>query len=418
MKGKIYKYGSILSGNSFIAISNILISIIMARYYGLEYLGEFTLVQTVYIILGVLSKPFTWQSIIKFSKNTNLKFNIMRSMIIELCYLLFFVFFLILLHELNFEVIDKITYISLFYNNFPTLLILIIGAWSFNIGTVLGYFRFKQDYVYISLIQTLSSFIKVLICLVGNYSVAEFIIIYAMIDIIFWLSAYTWIFLKSFSWRLFFNSFKTIKKFTIFSIWGQIHSLLDMPVQYGDRFIINLFLGTNVLGAFNIIRRIGMVLGQFTEPLYQIIMVEFKKHSHLPLFQLWKKNLKSQFTIMGMGCFLFIISVMTYPFFDRVIFHGQLRYYEAVFNIYLVIQIIVLSFVWLHPIFILKSKMKANFYILLIANATYLLIFSYFAPLFDLYSFCIAYGVQTIIVIVSKMIIIKMDDGKQMATNE
>ncbi|WP_254304466.1 lipopolysaccharide biosynthesis protein [Citrobacter freundii] len=145
-------------------------------------------------------------------------------------------------------------------------------------GTIIGILRKKNEFGFISCCYIISMLAKLVGIFMLSHSNAEAIFMYTLyVDLACWSVLTLYVLKKNNS-----NLLETIiiTKLEIidyfkFSCWGTVHAIIDLPVTQLDKFIVATFLGPNSVAIYNIIKRLGSIMEQISEPINQILYPRF-----------------------------------------------------------------------------------------------------------------------------------------------
>ncbi|EGQ8105925.1 hypothetical protein I7096_003282 [Vibrio parahaemolyticus] len=208
------------------------------------------------------------------------------------------------------------------------------------------------------------------------------------------------IFRVSFSRRflnfIFYRSFKL-----------NLSSILDIPVNYLDRYIINHFIGPGFVGVYIISRRIASVISIFFNSYYQ--------HIYLSIFKGAEKSLVSTVKyclslIIKSNVILIVIMVISLPIFQSFNSYYHFIDKELITLLFIVVYCSVFSYIanYLHPIFLYSQGYDFIVRITLLSNLSYVIILISSIKYYSLYGAAIALLAQSLIMNTLKLMQIKV----------
>lgn len=400
---KFLKSGfAVLSGNLSISVSNFIISGILISKNGLENYGLFVVLQSCYLIWMTLSKPITWQTIVKYAPVLDLRTLTKASLKIELASALLSTAILSI----------TLTLASLYFTWIPDYLGVILaiasGSILVNNGTLLGYLRANRNYSTVAFIQTFSAALKILTSIILSSDIQLYFITTILIDIVLWgLAILHTIYKNKTIHYAPPNQDVRFSELVKFSFWGTFHAVLDLPVTQLDKVLISSLIGLEAAGVLDIIKKLSQVAGQFAAPIYQVIFPEYSKL----IYEQKTKSLIKLSTILSiaiLSCGVVLV-VSTYVGFDllnRYAFSNELNGHKHELIIYLAVQSLALCFIWVHPLCISLGKMRQTSFILIISNTLYLGTIYLFAMDYSIAAVIFAFTLQSSTLIIAKLYII------------
>ncbi|MGF1788681.1 oligosaccharide flippase family protein, partial [Photobacterium swingsii] len=159
----IKKFFAIISGNIAVVISSFIIAAVLVRDYGLEDYGKFVVMQSLFMVFPIITRPLVWQAVVKFKNeiksqdayNHSLKLEIMSFALISVVILFCFKLLLVLFPSSTYFIFQSPELFS------ATLLL----SLPYNSGAVVGYYRSKEKYKHLSSVLTFSSMVKLMVVL-------------------------------------------------------------------------------------------------------------------------------------------------------------------------------------------------------------------------------------------------------------
>ena len=268
----------------------------------------------------------------------------------------------------------------------------------------------KSSYYYVSALMFIASIVKVTFAL--TLEVSE----YHLFSAITISEASIWALFLIFKLRE--SKFEILKenninsdlssRFYKYSLWGMLHEAMDLPVKYLDKIIINAFLGNAATGVLDLAKRISQIVSQFAVPLNAII---FPKYSFWVSDRDFAKIKDVTWKLTSAMAVISIIMLILFYFafekFDYLLFSNKLANHEKLIFGFFTVQLIAMTFVWLHPLALILVSMKSIAKLILFANAIYLGLLFLFVSSVGMYAALIAFGAQVLIVILVKAYLVK-----------
>ncbi|MDW2318785.1 hypothetical protein R7127_00620 [Vibrio sp. 1159] len=397
----------IITGNVSQVISSFLIAAIVVNKYGMESYGKFVVVQSFFMIFPLVTRPLVWQAIVKFKNDYDINALFYYGLIKEVSIFLITSPIILALY-LTLKNTIKIDYFI--FEQQELFVLPLLFSFALNCGAVIGYFRAREQYLFVSIILMTSSITKLLAAYFINADIEELIIILCGIDGVVWfLSVCFLLFVKVGIKSVRGSKLQKLKKFNSYALWGNIHSLVDIPVVYLDRIVISMVFTVELAGVFNLIKRIGGMVKQLSEPVLQILFPKFI--DHLKENSVDKiKNIanKIMLTAIAISIFVVIFGYVGFDYFDRLLFKSLLIDYKIHVILFGVLQAYAFAFIWVHPLCISLSAMKSVTAIIVLSNMVYLIVLMYSTERLGMYSLILSSLIQYTIVIISKLVIIRM----------
>lgn len=414
-KNKFYKN---LVKNSFWAFTgdfsasllNLVVTIILIRLIGSSKFGILILAQTYMQIIDVILNVQSWKSVIQFGQDALVKKHKNRLISYIKLGTSIDVFTAILGGVVAIFVAPIVGNIL----KWSPEAILCARIFSITIfshlsGTSTALLRIFDKFHLVAIQKFITALIKVISLLVvliyfKNISLTMVVIIYCITDIIgnLLLVLFAMIeYAKKYDLKEVIKSKypKDMGKFTKFTLWSTLGDITDIPVNYFDVFIISM-LGTNMVAIFKVFKQCVTVLKRVTSAIQQAIMPQFSslvaEGQKERGFRIVKKIRNAILKIMLP--FGFIVGITSIVWLNT--FFGP-EYAERwyVLLIYLIIQIIALSFASLHPLYISLNKVKEDALIAFISNMIYLIVAYFLVKNIGMMGLVIAFAVQSFTII-------------------
>ena len=310
-----------------------------------------------------------------------------------------------------------IDYVSDFFNwdsqmvSYIKLYLLIIP---FNIsGSINALIRLNNDFVVGAKIGIQMTLVKTMLLLIGIVAKCNFTY-YIILEIIMSIISSS-LYIKSAIKYLKLNNCTDFlkvkigfdKDFTMFNIYNNIVSTLDMPTGQITTLIINKLLGVSEVGVYNVIAKFGTLVTQVTGPLTQSLFPELSKI-------VAKDDEKGAFIIvkkiflytMGGGVSVALFTIISYKLWLGLFIPSTFEN-GALMSIYVMYITITSAVAGIHLLFVCLNLVRYNVPIVIACNTVYLGLLYILAIKFRLFGIIIALILQAIMVATIKYIIMK-----------
>ena len=310
-----------------------------------------------------------------------------------------------------------IDYVSDFFNwdsqmvSYIKLYLLIIP---FNIsGSINALIRLNNDFVVGAKIGIQMTLVKTMLLLIGIVAKCNFTY-YIILEIIMSIISSS-LYIKSAIKYLKLNNCTDFlkvkigfdKEFTMFNIYNNIVSTLDMPTGQITTLIINKLLGVSEVGVYNVIAKFGTLVTQVTGPLTQSLFPELSKI-------VAKDDEKGAFIIvkkiflytMGGGVSVALFTIISYKLWLGLFIPSTFEN-GALMSIYVMYITITSAVAGIHLLFVCLNLVRYNVPIVIACHTVYLGLLYILAIKFRLFGIIIALILQAIMVATIKYIIMK-----------
>ena len=310
-----------------------------------------------------------------------------------------------------------IDYVNDFFNwdsqmvSYIKLYLLIIP---FNIsGSINALIRLNNDFVVGAKIGIQMTLVKTMLLLIGIVAKCNFTY-YIILEIIMSIISSS-LYIKSAIKYLKLNNCTDFlkvkigfdKEFTMFNIYNNIVSTLDMPTGQITTLIINKLLGVSEVGVYNVIAKFGTLVTQVTGPLTQSLFPELSKI-------VAKDDEKGAFIIvkkiflytMGGGVSVALFTIISYKLWLGLFIPSTFEN-GALMSIYVMYITITSAVAGIHLLFVCLNLVRYNVPIVIACNTVYLGLLYILAIKFRLFGIIIALILQAIMVATIKYIIMK-----------
>lgn len=285
---------------------------------------------------------------------------------------------------------------------------------AFNIsGVCIGILRTFNKFNYISYVNVITNVSKFILFIIGFFmklGFAYFLIIEFLISIsknimLIFVSFNT---LKSNKLEHFYKvKLKIDREFLKFNLNINISSTIDLPVNTLTNFILNKYLGFELISIYKVFEKIGGLIGKVSSPLNQIIYPE------LNLLVAKDENSKAITLSFKLATGIFILGiiaisgvVITYKYWLYLLIPDY-RGYVLSLILYMIYIIYINSTAVTHSLFIALGYVDYIIRVVFIINIIYLLYVVPFIKCLGLNGVILAMFLQSILVVTSKIIIMK-----------
>tara|TARA_Y100001001_G_scaffold20928_1_gene18027 strand:- start:4065 stop:5159 length:1095 start_codon:yes stop_codon:yes gene_type:complete len=348
--------------------------------------GEFVLKQSLYMAASAISTYSTWGFAASYlSKEKDADFS---SLVTED---LIFLFFFSLIVGAVVPVFVEI--------NFGILFFYLLAAFFFNNGLSVGGLRAEEKYGMLSFLQIvnfLSKFFLIIVfCIVEN--VLDPFFVFAAVDFVVYGFAYFYL--------LFKRKFKPRLKLSLNRQWKNsqyLATVADLPVQQVDRVILSVFLSSEALGVYALVRRVSLAFSQVVEPISHIFL---NRVSRQKLSDVKKDDcLMSSFFVFLLGLSVVFFFYMFYPFVVNYI--SVLESYRGGGYFYFMMTVCVLSssFFWVNMLAVAFDKKYKYLKDVVVSNVVFVCLLPVFAYVAGIGGAILAVAIQQGVIIVSRLV--------------
>ncbi|CAK3667004.1 oligosaccharide flippase family protein [Vibrio crassostreae] len=414
----------LISGNAVASIGGIFLTTLVINIFGLEMLGNLAIAQAAVFTAYGLFNLHTWQALIKFGSSfyESSRWDTFNQ------YVNFSRFLDVISGVLGFFILNLVIWILYKYEIVPSLLMEIIVTLSFYLlfnlnNSSIGVIRLFGLYKNIAIQANLSVAFKLAFCFVVFSLELSFnwLVVFILIsDVIANIYIYVC------SRKSITNRFKIsrtndienskasieYRKFFKFCMWLNLSGIIDLPLKQLDVVILSFFLSSNIIGVFKFTKQISKVISQIADPVYQIVYPIFTREVDSSSLD-FIKVLNISLSIFFIGVFAFC---SVYIFYDWAVvrfFSKDLVDFKYVIISYLFSNVLIVSSICIHPMFIAKGFVKYNAFINLASNSVYLVIIMFTSIYNSLYVAVLAFLTQGLLKIASKIIIIYQHENKK-----
>ena len=310
--------------------------------------------------------------------------------------------------------IDYVSDFFIFFSQMVSYIKLYLLIIPFNIsGSINALIRLYNDFVVGAKIGIQMTLVKTMLLLIGIVAKCNFTY-YIILEIIMSIISSS-LYIKSAIKYLKLNNCTDFlkvkigfdKEFTMFNIYNNIVSTLDMPTGQITTLIINKLLGVSEVGVYNVIAKFGTLVTQVTGPLTQSLFPELSKI-------VAKDDEKGAFIIvkkiflytMGGGVSVALFTIISYKLWLGLFIPSTFEN-GALMSIYVMYITITSAVAGIHLLFVSLNLVRYNVPIVIACNTVYLGLLYILAIKFRLFGIIIALILQAIMVATIKYIIMK-----------
>jgi O-antigen/teichoic acid export membrane protein len=172
---------------------------------------------------------------------------------------------------------------------------------------------------------------------------------------------------------------------------------------------VGFYLGLESVAVYHIIRRISGAFSQLGSPLYHVLYP--KMISDVSKDSMSAKDDNYQrltLLILAIGSLILVLFYLTRNYWLGYLFSGAMITDGVTLLLFLqmFVQLISMSFIYVHPLLLARGGIKYHFYTTLLSNIAYILLIMVLGPL-GILGFIIAYGLQNASNIAQKLYQIK-----------
>lgn len=404
------------SGDAIASILGLIITILLIRCIGSEKYGILVLAQTYMTMLDTILNIQSWKSVIQYGQKSliNRDINSLNGYI-KLGSIL----------DISTAILGGI--VSIFIApyigkmlNWSSELIICSQIFSITIfshfsGTPTAILRILNKFNLVALQKFITAIFKlimiVLTFIIKNDTVGiiDVVIAYCFADIIgnfllVFLAFYEYSKLNNHKCKIYKSKLPNdTKEFTKFTIWGTLGDIVDVPVNYFDVFIIS-FLGNELVSVFKVFKQCIAIIQKVTSPIQQSILPQFSELSA-------KGDVKRGFEVVMkirnaiikiIGPVILIIGI-TSPIWLNMIYGKIYSENWYILCIYLLVQVVALSYTTVHPYFLSLDKAKHSTLYVLLSNVIYIFLALILVHYIGMLGIVLAYAIQCFIVIYLKV---------------
>ncbi|HHF3101556.1 lipopolysaccharide biosynthesis protein [Vibrio alginolyticus] len=382
----------------------------LVKGIGVEDYGKLAILLSTQIIFQTLFSFQPWQALIKFWYNEKYKKKNILSYAILMDILSCSIGVISLYFFLNSSL-----FADMFFYVEKQVVVFLSIAMIFNINSIfIGMCRIGDEFLLIAFSDFLRAFTRFigafLVMKSGNLSdyifwffVSGFtsFIIYPLIKFNVLMMALGNVF------KLDTSDIKPAINFCKFSFFVALKSIIDLPVQHMDKYLVSYLLGNASVAVFDVSKRINQGFGVFINVANQVFFPKVSAWlSVSPSHLIWYKGVKISFTlatfVITMCMLSYCIDDIVFVYYNEIFDMNESSYYFSKY--YTSVFLISSSFIFIHIFFLAKGYVKQDVKFLVFTNCIYLLLCFFGMKYFGLYSIVIAYAFQVISVLAFKFI--------------
>jgi O-antigen/teichoic acid export membrane protein len=201
---------------------------------------------------------------------------------------------------------------------------------------------------------------------------------------------------------------KEWKSFIRFSLWTYTSTTLDLPVKQLDIIIVSTVVSLEAAGIYKIIKQATQMLSLLADPVYQAIYPQFAAMiANYDKKGAVKYAIKIGTLLLTVTGIPAILLATTSFWWLGAVFGEGFASGAIPLSIFLLLKIISIAFVAIHPLFTAMGYVKYNTVILFFSDSAYLITAYLLGLRIGLIGLSIAYGFSLVIVVISKVAVIK-----------
>lgn len=404
----------LISGDAFVSGLNILSTAIIINAIGLSQNGMILMIQSYSLFFDQTFNFKSFQALIKYlslsiskGDDNKTKSYIKQSLFLDFITALIATIVGIVCLDLVIKLMGWDYKIKIYL---AIYLITII----FNLsGTCIGVLRIFNKFNYITYINMISAIVRIILFIIGFISKQGFIyfliieIIYSIIKNILYI-IYSYKTLCTNKLGDFYRvKLKISKSFFMFNLYSNLTSTIDLPIGTLTTFIINKYLGFELISVYKIFEKIGSLLGRLAEPLNQIVYPELNNlisnNNKQAANSLVKKLILgiSAVGVIGISFILFTYKLWLWLLIPNYeVYIGSLM-------LYILFIIFVNVTASVHSLFLASGYVKYTLPIVLIINIIYCLFIIPIIKTFMLNGVILVLFIQAIMVVIAKLCVMK-----------
>lgn len=197
------------------------------------------------------------------------------------------------------------------------------------------------------------------------------------------------------------------KAFTKFNIYNNLVSTVDIPTGQAVSLIINMILGLQAVGIYNLLVKLGAIISQVTDALGQSIFLEFSilvaRNEMQKALHITKKIF---LYVNAFGIIIFFVSLLSYNLWLSIFMKPEI-FYGLTFSLYFYYMIFSSSILPIHVLFTANNFVNYNLWIVIIGNTIYIFLLYILGNSFDLLGVVLSSFIQVVFVFLLKMWVLK-----------
>jgi len=404
----------LISGDAFVSVLNIISTAIIINAIGLEQNGMILMIQTYALFFDQAFNFKSFQALIKYLSITlhNKDIKNTKSYINQSLFLDFITAMIATI--VGFICLDFVINLMGWNPSIKIYITIYLITIIFNLsGTCIGILRIFNKYNYITYINVSAGVFRFLLFLIGligklnfTYFLATEICYSIMKNLLYMIFSYK-VLRENLLQDFYKFKLKLDKSFFMFNLYSNITLTIDLPVGTLTTFIINKYLGFEMISIYKIFEKIGSLLGRLSEPLNQIIYPELNNLVSRNDKNSAKKLVRN--LVLGIGGFglcIMIFMVLTYKLWLGI-FIPNYEVYILSLIIYMMFIIFVNVTSSVHSLFLALGYIKYSFPIVLVINIVYSIIIVPIVKIYMLNGVILVLFLQSVMVILAKLVVMK-----------
>lgn len=407
--------GTLLIGETGASIINIFSLIVLLKVLDAADYGILVLVQTYTITIDQLINFQSWQAFIKFGAEelaTN-NFKKFQNLIRQGTFIDFGT--AVLGTVIAFLCVDSVgnflgwnSEVILFSKIYSLSILFHFSGIPTGVLRIFNYYRiFSFQKIFVALIKLIGIIISYFL----SYNLLTIIFIYLVADIIghLFLTVFSYIVLWKKGLKNWWKG-RTIfsKQFISFTVWTNLSTAITIPSKQLDVFIVSSALSIEIVGVYKVIKQVSSLLSRLVSPLYQSIYPEFATIIANKKFnKAIKTSIKVSIILAAIVAPIVLIISVTSPIWLNLFFGEIFRKSWVAFVVFFVYVGLDAISSPIHPLFNAFGYVKQKFLIMTVGNLMYLPIAWLLGHSYGLIGIVNAYGVQLMIITLSKIFYIK-----------
>ncbi|MEZ9191302.1 lipopolysaccharide biosynthesis protein [Vibrio sp. 10N.286.52.F8] len=401
------------TGSASVAVINFITIPLLLTGLGINGYGELSIILTSFLVTQILTSLQPWQAFIKFwfqsesNKEKLLTFSLIADVFSCLlgAIIIYFTLTSPVFSDLFFIVSNQVAFVF--------SLALLFNPFSFFIGIC----RVNDKFLFLSFCESLRSFIRLLgaLTIINHGDLLTYSLFFMASNLLVLLFAsitmrHQLLLAIIGMFRLERLDFLYFNRFIKFSYLVSLKSIVDLPVQHLDKFLVSSILGNSSVAIYDIAKRINQGFGVFINVVNQIyypVLVKKIEEQGFNTSLSYVVKISVILVFFGVG-----MLVTSYVYMDEIYYLYKmvfdLSYSDFKFNfIYTSVFLISSCFLLIHVFFQASGFVGKDVFFLTIANIMYLVICIFGLSAYGVEVIIIAYTLQIFLVLSFKIFILK-----------
>lgn len=388
------------------AAGNFLVLILIGALAGVEELGVYSMLLSLYSTAFYLFNCGSWRIALKLSYHngqlSKLAPYVYRQVLtLNFIGCIFSSFLLILFGVFFYSYLD----IGLeYYHSFLACSVVVLFM---NIDAPLAYFRMSKDYFFLGFVRGGLPFIRlfsIFLCWLLSSSSAEYVFAVLVADVFFYSIVFLFYFFRASNE---YFGFSRMTPHFIQEVKGLYWAnFIDLPVLHSDRLIVFYLLGASDTAVYTILRRLSQLVSRIGGPIYQLQIGSYSKIISLRVEEVLIRVRKQAFHLASAGfgvCVCISLSSFLVPDLYGI---GSIDFYCL--TTFLASSLVTLFMIPYHSYFFVKYSMRENFKALLISNTSFMAFLFVVVPYFGVLGVGLALVFQSFMAGFIKIIYMKV----------